>query len=122
MATRLDHDKSSAIEQNDVAPDHHVFTVRRRRRQVRFEVTRAGNNLGSQAGRQRAADYQLTLKAGGKTISFGKAGRQVVAVFANTTHASHRGRSLNKSRGRDPCHARDRGRAPRPWSLSSWRS
>jgi ABC-type multidrug transport system fused ATPase/permease subunit len=77
------HDQeSSAIQQNDVAADHYVLALWRRRRQAPLEVLWATYNLLLQAGRQSAPHHQLALQAGRQAIALGQAGRQVIAVLA----------------------------------------
>jgi hypothetical protein len=77
------HDEErSAIEQNNVAPDHDMFAIRRRRRQTPLEVARANHNFRSQPRRQSPADDELALQAGWQAVPLRQSGRQVIMVLA----------------------------------------
>jgi len=83
----IHHHKRSPIEQNDVAADHDVLALRRRRGEAALEVLRAAHNLFLQSGRQSAAHYELALESGRQAIALGQAWRQVLIVLA--VPASH---------------------------------
>jgi ABC-type multidrug transport system fused ATPase/permease subunit len=78
----IHNQKRSAIEQNNVAADHNVLAIRRRRRKVPLEIVGATHNFFPQSGRQRAPHYELTLKTGRQPITLGQARRQVFVVLA----------------------------------------
>jgi hypothetical protein len=77
------HDQErSAIEQNEVASDHDMLAIRRRRRQTPLQVARADYNLSSQSLRKSPADDELALQTRWKAIALGQPGRQVIMVLA----------------------------------------
>ena len=66
------HDQERcAIEQDHVAPDQYVLTVRWRRREVVFHILGAPLHFPSQPGRQSSAHNQLALQARRESIAFG---------------------------------------------------
>ena len=62
-----------AIVEDKVAADKNVDVARRRRRKHDFQFVGAGLHSAAQAGRKRAADYELTLQARRQAIALGEA-------------------------------------------------
>jgi hypothetical protein len=83
----IHYHERSAIEQNNVAADHDMLAIRRRRRKMPLQVARTNHNLRSQTRRQRAANHQLALQSRWQPIALGQARRQMVMVLA--VAASH---------------------------------
>jgi hypothetical protein len=65
------------VHQNQVAPDHKVRVVRRRRREHDLEFPRARLHLSLQPRGQGATNYELGLQSGREAIALGEAGREV---------------------------------------------
>lgn len=61
-----------AIVEDQVAADKHVDVVRGRRRKHDFQFVGAGLHSAAQAGRKRAADYELALQAWRQAIALGE--------------------------------------------------
>ena len=62
-----------AIVENEVAADKNVDVVRGRRRKHDLQFLGAGLHSVTQAGRKRAADYELALQARRQAIALGEA-------------------------------------------------
>jgi hypothetical protein len=74
--------KIYAIDQDQIAADHNVRVIRRRRREHHFEFPRAGLHFLLKARRQSSTNHQLALQSGRKTIAFGQAGWEMGVVSA----------------------------------------
>jgi len=61
------------IHQYQVAADHDMGVVRRRRRKHDFEFVRTRVHLAPQIRREISADYQATFQAGRKAVALGQA-------------------------------------------------
>jgi hypothetical protein len=68
------------IYKNEVAADHNVHVVGRRRWQHGFQFARAGLHLFLEARRKCAVHNQLALQSGRKTVALSQTRRQVVVV------------------------------------------
>jgi len=64
--------KVGSIEQNQIATDHNVRIVRRRRRQFPFQVGRAGLHLLLKSWRQRSTNHELALQSRWKAVALGQ--------------------------------------------------
>ena len=65
--------EARAIVEDEVAADKNMDVVRGRRRKHDFQFVGAGLHSTAQAGRKRAADYELALQARRQAIAFGEA-------------------------------------------------
>jgi hypothetical protein len=68
--------KVRPVEQNQIAADHDVRVIRRRRRENALQIGRAGLHFFLKPRRQGSVYHQLTLQSGRKTITLGQARRE----------------------------------------------
>jgi hypothetical protein len=69
------------IQENQMAADHKVGVIRRRRRKHYLEFLRTRPHLPAEVHGQKSANYQLTLQAGREPVALGQAWREMRVVI-----------------------------------------